>query len=69
MCTVVFPLREVAELASASAALALAILLLIRHVMEPRLSEAQRIAFNVAVLPLLSVLAIFIVADFMEALP
>ncbi len=65
----VLPLREFATLASASATLALVLLLLTRHVLEPRLTEAQRIAFNVAVLPLLSVLAIYIVADFMEALP
>lgn len=64
----VLPLMEYAGLASASATLALVILLLTRHVLEPRLTEAQRIAFNVAVLPLLSVLAIFIVADFLGAL-
>ncbi len=64
----VLPLTEYANLASASATLALVLLLLTRHVLEPRLTEAQRIAFNVAVLPLLSVLAIFIVADFMGAL-
>ncbi len=64
----VLPLTEYARLASASATLALVLLLLTRHVLEPRLTEAQRIAFNVAVLPLLSVLTIFIVADFMGAL-
>ncbi len=59
---------EYANLASASATLALVLLLFTRHVLEPRLTEAQRIAFNVAVLPLLSVLVIYIVADFMGAL-
>ncbi len=59
---------EYANLASASATLPLVLLLLTTHNLEPRLTEAQRIAFNVAVLPLLSVLAIYIVADFMGAL-
>ncbi len=63
------PITEIAAQASAAAALALAILLLVRHILQPRLSERQRLAFDVAVIPLLSVLGIFVVADFMEALP
>lgn len=65
----VLPLQEVTTQASALSGLALVILLLIRHVLQPRLTENQRLAFDVAVLPLLSVLAIFVVADFLGALP
>lgn len=65
----VLPLQEVTTQASALSGFALVILLLIRHVLQPRLTENQRLAFDVAVLPLLSVLAIFVVADFLGALP
>ncbi len=63
------PLEEVTTQASALAALVLVLLLLVRHVLQPRLTESQQLAFDVAVIPLLSVLAIFIVADFLGALP
>ncbi len=62
------PLEEVTTHASALAALSLVLLLLIRHVLEPRLTSGQRLAFDIAIIPLLSVLAIFIVSDFLGAL-
>lgn len=62
------PLSELTTLASGMAVVSLIFLLLVRHVFQPRLSERQRLAFDVAVIPLLSILAIFIVADFLEAL-
>ncbi len=64
----VLPLEEVTTQASASATFGLVILLLIRHVLQPRLTDKQRLAFDIAVIPLLSAFAIFIVADFMGAL-
>lgn len=63
------PITEIARQASAGAAVALVVLLLVRHVMQPQLNERQRLAFDVAIIPLLSVLGIFIVADFLGALP
>lgn len=60
---------NVSGLASAWGTLALVVLLLVRHVLQPRLSEPQRRSFQIAILPLLSLLAIHIIADFLEALP
>ncbi len=64
-----FSVEAMPQVASAWATLAAILLLLTRHVLEPLLSEKQRLAFNVAVVPLLSVLAIFIIVDFLGAFP
>lgn len=60
---------EIARMAIVWATVALMSLVVVRHVLQPRLTEVQRHAFDIVLVPLLAVFVIYIVANFLEALP
>lgn len=57
------------RVASVWATLALVVLLLVRHIFQPRLTDAQRHALDVAIVPLLSLFAVYIAVDFLTFTP
>lgn len=56
-------LQDTVGLVSAWSTVALALLLLARFVLQPHLSAARRRSFDIAVVPLLAILVVFIVSD------
>jgi len=63
------PFEDMARMAIAWATIALIVLVLVRHVLQPHLSEGQRHALDIVMVPLVAVFVIYIVANFLEALP
>lgn len=59
------PAVEMVKLASLWLTLTAVVLLLAQQVLWPRLTDAQRRAFDVAALPLLSMFAIYILLNFL----
>ncbi len=62
-------LNTVAQAASAAAVLLLAVLLLIRHVLLPRLDEARLRQFDAPLVLLFGVFLVYLIANFLSALP
>jgi hypothetical protein len=57
------------EMASGAAALLLGLLLILRHVLLPRLSERQLRRFDAPLVLLFGVFLVYLIANFLEALP
>ncbi len=64
-----YALSETTRMASAAAVLLLAVLLFVRHVFLPRLDESQVRRFETPLLLLFGVFVIYLIANFLEALP
>ncbi len=64
-----FQITDVARLASAAGVTLLAVLLLLRHILLPRLDDAQLRRFDAPVVLLFGVFLVYLLANFLEALP
>jgi hypothetical protein len=65
----VYELSDGARMASAAALLLMAILLLIRHILLPRLSASQLRRFEVPVVLLAGVFVTYVIANFLSVRP
>jgi hypothetical protein len=63
---VVYAISDVARLASAAALLLMAIILLIRHIMLPHLSDSQLRRFEAPLILMLGVFVIYVIANFLS---
>lgn len=64
-----YAISDTARLASAAAVFLLALLLLLRHILLPRLSDSQLRRFDAPLVLLFGVFLIYLIANFLEALP
>ena len=64
-----FVLDDATRMASAAAVLLLALLLVLRHVLLPRLDDSQLRRFEAPLILLFGVFLVFLIANFLEALP
>jgi hypothetical protein len=62
------PITDASRIASAAAVLLLALLLMLRHVLLPRLDEAQLQRFDAPLVLLFGVFVIYLLSNFLEAL-
>lgn len=63
-----YTITDATRMASAAAVLLLATLLLVRHVLLPRLGDAQLRRFDAPLLLLFGVFVVYLLANFLEAL-
>ncbi len=64
-----YAITEMAQMASAAAVFLLALLLLLRHVLLPRLDDSQLRRFEAPLILLFGVFVVYLIANFLEALP
>ena len=64
-----YAISDTARLASAAAVFLLALLLLLRHILLPRLSDSQLRRYDAPLVLLFGVFLIYLIANFQEALP
>ena len=64
-----YAITDVARTASAAAVLLLALLLIVRHVLLPRLDDSQLRRFDAPLILLFGVFVVYLIANFLEALP
>jgi hypothetical protein len=64
-----YVLDDATRMASAAAVLLLALLLVLRHVLLPRLDDSQLRRFEAPLILLFGVFLVYLIANFLEALP
>jgi hypothetical protein len=64
-----YTIGDASRMASGAAALLLGLLLLVRHVLLPRLSDRQLRRFDAPLVLLFGVFIVYLTANFLEALP
>ncbi len=64
-----YTISNTAQLASGAAVMLLSALLLVRHILLPRLSDSEVRRFEAPLLILFGVFVLYLVANFLEALP
>ncbi len=64
-----FLITDVARMASAAGVALLALLLVLRHTLLPRLNDAQLRRFDAPVVLLFGVFLAYLIANFLEAFP
>ncbi len=62
-------ITDAARMASAAGVTLLTLLLLLRHVLLPRLEDAQLRRFDAPIVLLFGVFLVYLLANFLEALP
>ena len=64
-----YTISNVTEMASTAAVLLLVVLLLLRHVLLPRLDDSQLRRFDAPLILLFGVFVLYLIANFLEAVP
>ncbi len=64
-----YVIDDATRMASAAAVLLLALLLIIRHILLPRLDDVQLRRFEAPLILLFGVFLVYVIANFLEALP
>jgi len=64
-----YVISGLSQMASAAAVLLLAALLLVRHILLPKLHESQLRRFDAPLILLFGVFLVYLIANFLEALP
>jgi hypothetical protein len=64
-----YQVSDVSRIASAAAVLFMALLMLVRHILLPRLSESELRRFDLPLILLWGVFATYLVGNFMAVLP
>jgi hypothetical protein len=67
--TMAYLISDSARMASAAAVLLLALCLLLRHILLPRLGASQLRRFDAPLVLLLGVFLVYLVGNFLESLP
>ncbi len=64
-----YSISDTTRMASSAAVILLAVLLLVRHILLPRLNDSKARSFEPPLLILFGVFVLYLVANFLEALP